>query len=375
MAYLDNASTTKPFVEVCDEVYKTLKENYGNPSSLHKLGRNSANEILNSAKVLASEINAKPAEIVFTSGATESINTAIWGTLGKLSKRGKHIITTQIEHSATLNIMHELKLRGYEIEYVIPDENGRISVKEFASRVREDTILASVIMVNNEIGSKIDIKGLCEAFKAKSKCGFFHVDAVQALCKISIDVKELNVDLMSFSAHKIHGPKGVGALYVKEKSNIKPLIYGGGQQSDLRSGTENLAGIVGFKKAIEINQKTYNKQHMIMLCEYLEMLLERYFADDGYVFNGESDTKAIINFAINGVKSEVALRVLESHEVYVSSGSACNKTKLSHVLIAMGIKPEIVDSSIRVSFCMDNTKEDIDMLIRGLTDCVSMFKK
>lgn len=372
MAYLDNASTTKPYDEVCDTIYNTMKENYGNPSSLHKIGRN-ALDILNDCKKQFKQSIGSD-EIIFTSGGTESINTALFSTCKKLGKRGKHIISTSIEHTATINVLKELESRGFEVTFVPPTKEGNIDVDLFASLVREDTILASVMMVNNEIGSLLPIKELNRVFKEKSKCGLFHVDAVQAFCKVPINVLDLDIDLMSVSAHKINGPKGVGALYVKKGTNLPPFVYGGGQQKDFRSGTENTASIAGFSKAIEINHKKYDHNYIKMLADYLDESLVKHFADDNFCYNGVSDIPYIKNFSIPGIKSEVALRVLENHGTYVSSGSACSKGKISYVLLNMEIDKKIADGSIRVSFSMENTKDDIDLLVRGLTECVNMFK-
>lgn len=374
MIYLDNASTTKPFLEVCDIVYENMKVGFGNPSSVHKIGRNSLDLILESKKIIAKKISASPSEIIFTSGATESINTAIFGTLGKLAKRGNHIITTEIEHSATLSSMHELKLRGFEIDYIKPDINGHINVMEFEKLVREDTILASIIMVSNEIGSLQNIKKLNEVFKKKTKFGFFHTDAVQGFCKIDINVSDLGIDLMSVSGHKVHGPKGIGALYIRENTNIKPLIFGGSQQSDYRAGTENVSGILGFAKAVEIYDEKCDKTHISSLNAYLKETLVGNFSKYGVQFNGSDDVKNIVNFSIPKIKSEVALRVLESHEIYVSASSACNKGKLSHIVKALGLPNHIVDSALRVSFYTENTTNDIDKLIDALKICVQMFE-
>lgn len=372
MGYLDNASTTKPHNEVlvamCDE------QTFGNPSSVHKFGQNSSMVIKNAREILSKKINCQPEEIIFTSGGTESINTAIFGAVTKLKKRGNHIISSQIEHTATLNTLKELENRGFEVEYLKPTKDGKIDPKSFANAVREDTILASFMMINNEIGSENDIAKLCKIFKEKTKFGLFHTDAVQALCKTKIDVKNLGVDFLSVSGHKIHGPKGVGALYIKKGTNIPPTIFGGNQQYGIRSGTENTHGINGFSKAIEINNIHDDLSHIESLNQYLKVSLERHFSDDIFYYNGKSDTPYIVNFSIKGIKSEVALRVLEQHEIYVSSGSACTKGKLSYVLLAMEIDRKIADGSIRISFSFNNTKEDIDMLIRGLTVCVEMFK-
>ena len=373
MAYLDNASTTKTYDEVASEMMKVLTEDFGNPSSLHKMGRDSKKIVDDSKKILAKTINANPDEIIFTSGGTESINTALMSVCKKLDKRGKHIVASEIEHSATINVLKELRDRGFEVDFIKPTKDGNIDVETFKSAIREDTILASFMLVNNEIGSVLPIKELNKALKEKSKFGVFHVDAVQALCKIPIDTRDLGIDLMSFSGHKIGASKGMGALFMKKGTNIPPYIYGGGQQGGFRSGTENTPAIKGFAKALEINKEKYDEEYIQGLADYLDEMLVSHFEDDNFCYNGVSNVPYIKNFSIPKVKSEVALRVLESHGVYVSSGSACSKGKISYVLLNMEINPKIADSSIRVSFSMDNTKDDIDLLIRSLTECVEMF--
>lgn len=374
MAYLDNASTTKTYEQVAEQMLSVMTTDFGNPSSLHKMGRDAKKIVDDGKKTLAKTINASENEIIFTSGGTESINTAIMSAVKKLGKRGKHIVASEIEHTATINVLKELRDRGFEVDFIKPTAEGTIDVETFKSAIRPDTILASFMLVNNEIGSVLPIKELSKAFKEISKFGLFHVDAVQALCKVVIDVRDLGIDLMSFSGHKIGGPKGVGGLFVKKGINIPPYIYGGGQQGGFRSGTENTVGIKGFTTALEINKKNYNQGYIESLADYLDKRLVQYFSDDHFCYNGVANIPYIRNFSIPNIKSEVALRVLESHEVYVSSGSACSKGKISYVLLNTGVDPKIADGSIRVSFSMENTKEDIDQLIRALVLCVDMFK-
>lgn len=375
MGYLDSTATTKTYKEVADTIYDVLTHNYGNPSSLHEIGRKSKLIIDNACKNLAKKINCKPDEIIFTSGGTESINTACFSACKKLGKRGKHIVASEIEHSATINVLKELRDRGFEVDFIKPTKDGNIDVEVFKSAIREDTIFASVMLVNNEIGSILPIKELNRVFKEKTKHGIFHVDAVQGFCKMPIDVCDLGIDLMSVSGHKIGASKGVGALYVKKGLNLPPYIYGGGQQREFRSGTENVAGIAGFSKAIDINKEHYDAKYIQSLADYLDEKLYENFSKYNVCYNGKADIPNIRNFSIPKVKSEVALRVLETHNTYVSSGSACSKGKISYVLLNMGIEKEVADSSIRVSFSMENTKEDIDLLIQGLRDCVNMFCK
>ncbi len=374
MVYLDNASTTKPYKEVADVIYEINTEKFGNASSLHILGRTGKKIIDDARKVLATEINAKPSEVIFTSGGTESINTALFSVINKLGKRGKHIISTEIEHTATKNLLKELANRGFEVEFVKPTKEGSIDVETFKNAVREDTILASFMLVNNEIGSIFPVNELVKAFKEKSKIGLIHIDAIQALGKMPVDAKIIDCDLMSFSAHKLGGPKGTGALYVKEGTNLNPVIFGGGQEFGLRSGTENIAGIAGFAKALEIYKNEYDPLHIEKLYNHLDKLLVQYFADDEFRYNGKSDIKSIVNFSIPTIKSEVALRVLESHEVYVSAGSACSKGKVSYVLSALGVERKYAEGALRVSFSMENKTTDIDQLVRALVYVVDMMK-
>lgn len=375
MIYLDNASTTKTYDLVAKDMLDVLINNFGNPSSLHKVGRDAKKIVDEGKKILAKTINCLDNEIYFTSGGTESINTAIMSVCKKYQKRGKHIIAFANEHSASINILKELIDRGFEVDFIKPNKNGNIDIDEFKKYIRNDTILASFMLVNNEIGSKLPIKEMNSIFKSISKFGVFHVDAVQALCKIDINIKDLDIDLMSFSGHKIGACKGIGALYIKKNLNLPPYIYGGGQQDGMRSGTENTVGIKAFTKAIEINKLEYNKDYIKELANYLDMQLKENFNYVNFCYNGVSDIDYIQNFSIPNIQSEVALRILESYDIYVSAGSACSKGKISYVLLNMDIPKDIANSALRISFNMDNTKDDIDKLINALKICVETFKK
>ncbi|MDO4488242.1 MAG: cysteine desulfurase family protein [Eubacteriales bacterium] len=372
--YFDNAATTRVRDEVAALCMKVMTEEYGNPSSKHLRGMEAEKLIKEASEKIARTMKVKPSEIVFTSGGTESNNLALIGTALSRKRRGKHIISCQIEHAAIYKPMEFLEENGYEIEFIPVDEKGHVDLKVLESKVREDTILVSVMAVNNEIGSIEPIKEIAEIVKRKNPACYVHTDAINAYGKIMIRPKQWKVDMVSMSSHKIHGPKGCGFLYIDEKCRITPLILGGGQQKDMRSGTENVPGIASMGLACELYYKEFEKIHEGML-KVRERLTERLSALEGVTINsgnaeGENaDFSAhVLSVSFEGIRAEVLLHALEEKGISVSSGSACssNHPGISGTLKAIGVRKELLDSTIRFSFGIYNTEEEADYC----ADCI-----
>ncbi len=375
--YLDNSATTKPYLEVNAAYLDMTEICYGNPSSLHKLGMRAEKEVKNARATLASILGVREKELFFTSGGTESNNLAILGYARANKRRGMHIITTAVEHPAVAEPIAQLKEEGFDVTVLGVDEHGRIRPEEFDAALREDTILAAVMYVNNEIGAIMPMEKLKPMIKKKSPhCALF-VDAVQAFGKIQIKPEKLGIDMMSVSGHKIHGPKGIGLLYVKEKTLIKPILYGGHQQSNLRSGTENTPAIVGLATAAQLAFKDPKKQLKIRAMR--DMLKAGILTQiDNVVINSDDDClENILNVSFIGVRSEVLLHALESKDIYVSSGSACasNAPKPSATLTAMGKNAKEIDSALRFSFSEFNTAMEIQEVIKVLVNEVAELRK
>ena len=372
MHYLDIVATTRVSDACAKLAYTVMTEQYGNPSSLHALGI-AAERILTSARQrTASAIGAPPASVYFTSGGTESDNTAILGAARRMAKRGKHILTTCTEHPAVRNPMHQLEQEGFSVTYLPVNRNGQLEPEVFAQALQKDTIFASVMLVNNETGAINPIAQLKQILKNNNSMALLHTDAVQGLGKLPISVRSLGVDLLSVSGHKIHAPKGVGALYVRPGLTIPPLLYGGGQENGMRSGTEGLPAIAAFGLACQqvAASLPQHMQHAATCKAYLYKALQRELPQVRCNFPDDSQHVAnISSICLPGCKSEVMLRILEGFEVYVSSGSACAKGKRSTVLTACGLHPEEVDSTLRVSLDEETTMEDLDALITGLKEC------
>ena len=374
MIYMDNAATTKIKKEVLDEMMPYLTENYGNPSSLYKIGYESKNAILNAKSIIAKTINSNIKDIYFTSGGSESDNWAIRGVLELCKNKGKHIITSKIEHHAILNTCKYLEKHGYEVTYLDVDENGIIRLNELKKAIRPDTILISIMFANNEIGTIQPIKEIGKL--AKKHKIIFHTDAVQSYGHIDIDVRKLNINLMSVSGHKIHASKGVGFLY----SNIplEPLIFGGKQQDCKRAGTENVASIVGLGKACEIVcTDIENRENKIKnLRNYMWDKLKDIFKNN-IILNGSYDKRLAnnINVCFNSKLTGETLQILLGDEdIYVSTGSACMSGDLepSHVLKAIKVSDDIINNSLRFTLSEDNTTEEIDIVIDTLKKCVQL---
>ena len=376
--YLDNSATTRCFDEVIKAVEEEMKTYYGNPSSMHKKGFEAEKKIREVTKIIASTLKCEESEIVYTSGGTEADNMALIGIARAYKRQGKHIITSSIEHAAILQTAEYLKEEGFEITYLPTDEKGIVNLEELKNSVREDTILVSIMGVNNEIGTVQPIEEISKIVKEKNPSTLFHVDAVQAYGKIKLIPKKMGIDLMSVSGHKIHGPKGVGFLYVSYKTKIKPIIFGGGQQKALRSGTENVCGIMGLGAAIEKIFATFDEDTKRMR-ELREYMMEGLLKMDGVRINGAKDEEAaphIVSASISGVRAEVLLHSLEDKGIFISSGSACasNKPAVSETLKAISLPKELLDSTVRFSFSVFTTKEEIDYTLECLKEITEKLR-
>ncbi|MDO5707730.1 MAG: cysteine desulfurase NifS [Andreesenia angusta] len=374
---MDNAATTKVKEEVLNEMLPYFTEKYGNPSSIYRLGRESRNAVEEARKKIAKGLNADPKEIFFTSGGSEADNWAIKMAAEKLESKGKHIITTEIEHHAVLHTCQYLEKKGYEVTYLPVDEYGMINLEDLKSALRDDTILVTIMFANNEIGTIQPIKEIGEIVKNSN--ALFHTDAVQAIGAVDIDVRDMNIDMLSASAHKIHGPKGIGFLYAKKGIRPIPLIHGGAQERSKRAGTENVPYIVGYGKAFEIatnNIKAHNEK-LIELRNYLMEELEKNIED--IKLNGHRTERlpGNVNYSFLYIEGESLLLSLDLAGVAASSGSACTSGSLdpSHVLLAIGLPHEIAHGSLRLSLSEFNTKEEIDYVVKNLKDIVARLRE
>ena len=374
MHYLDHSATTFVLPEAAEAACRVMTQQFGNPSSVHKMGIEASGILEDARRSVASLMGADPSEITFTSCGTEAINTAIFGAAHRRG-RGKHVVTTAIEHSATLNACRRLEQEGYEVTYLEPDEGGHISVANLRAALRPDTVLLTCMLVNNEVGTILPVKEFGKLLRKKCPNALFHIDAVQGLARIPIKPRLWNADLLSVSGHKIGAPKGIGALYIRKGVHIAPLLYGGGQERGLRPGTEPLPNIAAFGTACRLRASCIeqNAARVSELADYLETQLAQRFP--WAVQNGSPDLPYVRNYSFPGCKSEVLLRVLEMHEVYVSSGSACNKGRASHVLAAMKLPHERIDSALRISFSPSNTEADIDALLDAVAEGAQRLKR
>lgn len=373
MIYLDNSATTKPSAVCVETMTQLLTTGWGNPSSVHTLGIDAERRLKEARRQVAQALGAEPERVFFTSGGTEADNWAIFGTAQRLGKRGHHIVTTAVEHHAVLHPMQQLEAQGFEVTYLQPDETGFVSVEQLRTALRPDTILVSVMMVNNETGAVMPIPEMLRATRRLSPLALFHTDAVQGFFKVPFKAKTLGADLISVSGHKIHASKGVGALYICPSLPLPPLILGGGQEGNYRSGTENLPGICGFGAACAEQLPRLNAQ--IAHMQQLRDLCRETLADvPGLVLIGKQNAPHIVNLSIPGLRSQGIINCLQDHGIYVSAGSACSKGHRSHVLEAMHLPPAVIDGSIRVSFCPENTEADIAALHAALLDAVRVLK-
>ena len=368
MIYLDNSATTKPCIQAVEAMTKAMTENWGNPSALYEFGIDTARELRNARSKVAAAMGAEPERVFFTSGGTEADNWAVFGTVKRMGKRGKHLITTAMEHHAVLNCFKELENQGFEVTYLKPDSMGRISSEDLKNALRKDTILVSIMMVNNEVGSVMPISQLAKLTHKLCPDAIFHTDAVQGFLKVPFQAKTLGADLISVSSHKIHGPKGVGALYVSPRlKSFPPLLLGGGQESGYRSGTEGTPSIFGFAAAAEAMNKTL-REDISRDTDLIASLAERLSCLPGVVINGAHEAPHILSISIPGVPTQNSINILQDAQICVSAGSACAKGHRSHVLTAMGIRPDIIDCTFRVSLCRDTTREELDKLVQTIKE-------
>ncbi len=365
--YLDNSATTPLCEEAKKRITEYMQTDFGNPSSLHLLGINAQIKLDTCRSTVAEKLGCDKKEIYFTSCGSESNNTAIFGAAEAKKRDGKHIVTTAIEHPSVLECMKRLEADGYEVTYLLPDSDGAVPIDSIAKAVRPDTILVSIMAVNNETGAVMPIQSVKRAIKSGGSNALLHIDAVQAFGKIEISAEKLGADLISISAHKIHGPKGIGALYIRRGVRILPLIVGGGQERGLRSGTESTLLCEGFAAAVAALPPVKTAaERMLALNRMLRNVLGGL---DGIRINSpETALPYILNLSCDGIRSETMLHHLEQSGVYVSSGSACAKGEKSHVLKAQGLDSRVIDSAIRVSMSRFTNESDIAALVDGITD-------
>ena len=372
--YLDNSATTRVLPEAAGDALRLMTESYGNPSSLHTLGFQAKKELDRAREIIARRLGALPEEIVFTGGGTEANNLAILGAARARKRIGQHIVTTQIEHDSVLNAMKQLETEGFRVTYLAPGAGGSIDPETLEGIIGPDTILVSMMLCNNETGAILPVQAAARAIKRKRAPTLLHTDCVQAFCKLYFTVKGLGVDLCTVSGHKVHGPKGVGALYVKKGARVLPIVYGGGQERGLRSGTESLPLIGAFAKAVELAPRA--SETLEKAGALRELLLKELAGLPGVEVNSPPDGLAyIVNLSVPDVRAETMLHFLAQRGVYVSAGSACGKAKPSHVLEAMGLSRERVASAIRVSFSRFSAEEDVYALIEGLRAGLSSLEK
>ncbi|MGF7186566.1 cysteine desulfurase [Desulfitispora alkaliphila] len=380
--YFDNSATSPVDPEVVKVITKCYQEDFGNPSSLHKMGLKAERLVEQSRKLVARQINCNPQEIVFTSGGTESNNIAIKGAAFAKAKRGKHIITTKVEHSSVLAPIEQLVEQGYSVTYVSVDQNGLVNLDELKNAIRPDTTLISVMFVNNELGTIQPIAEIGEIVANSENKPLLHVDAVQAMGKMRINLGELPVDLLSFSGHKFHGPKGIGGLYVRKGLKIQSQIVGGGQEGDYRAGTENVPGIVGMAKALEISAGNLDKAEEVgKLRQRMIDIIDGELTDITINSNSQNSIPFILNISFPGVKGEVLLHYLEGEGIYVSTGSACSSRSrsVSHVLSAIGLNDEEMEGAIRFSFSHYNTLEQAEkaarVVVKGVNELRMLMRR
>ena len=363
MIYLDNSATTKPCPQAVEAMTLALTENWANPSALYHFGIDCARDLRNARHQLAAALGAEPDRVFFTSGGTEADNWAIHGTVKRFGKRGKHIITTAIEHHAILNYMKDLESQGFEVTYLQPDALGNIALSDLRDALRPDTILVSIMMVNNEVGSVMPIEKMAKLTHKLCPDAVFHTDAVQGFLKVPFSAKTLGADLISISSHKIHGPKGAGALYISPRFKSFPaLLLGGGQENGYRSGTEATPAIFGFAAAAAAGAATFREdtdREKALIAGLVEKLSQL----EGVQINGAHEAPHVLNLAIPGVPTQNSINILQDAGICVSAGSACAKGHRSHTLEAMHVRPEVMDGSFRISICRNTTQEALDKLV------------
>ena len=364
MIYLDNSATTKPCKEAVEAMISALTDGWANPSALYSFGIDAAHELRSARAAVAKAIGAESADrIFFTAGGTEADNWAIFSTVKRLGKRGKHIVTTAIEHHAVLNCMKELENQGFEVTYLQPDALGNISLDTLKAALRKDTILVSIMMVNNEVGAVMPIEKMAKLTHKLCPDAFFHTDAVQGFLKVPFAAKTLGADLITISSHKVHGPKGAGALYISPRLKSFPaLLLGGGQEGGYRSGTEAMPAILGFAAAVTAGVATF-REDIVREKALLDGLVEKLSHLTGVTINGAHDAPHILSLSIPGIPTQNSINILQDAGICVSAGSACAKGHRSHTLTAMNLSPARMDGSFRVSLCKDTTEEELDKLV------------
>lgn len=378
-AYLDNAATTRVLDSVREKMVKVMEEDYGNPSSQHRKGMGAERQVKEAREVIAKTLRVQEKEIIFTSGGTESNNMALIGAALANHRAGNHIISTRIEHASVYQPLSFLENQGFRVTYLDVDREGHIFLEQLSEAIGPDTILVSVMYVNNEIGAVEPVGEIGRLIKEKNPAAVFHVDGIQAYGKYEIRPKKQQIDLLSVSGHKIHGPKGTGFLYKNEKVKVKPIIYGGGQQKGMRSGTENVPGIAGLGQAAREMEEGFSER-VGRLRELKDYLIDRMCGLEGVAVNsdkGEESAPHIVSASFQGVRGEVLLHALEDRGIYVSSGSACssNHPAISGTLKAVGIKKEFLDSTLRFSLGMFNTREQLDYAVRTLGELLPVLRR
>ena len=378
--YLDNAATTRAAKEVVDMVSKVMLEDYGNPSSKHIKGVTAENYIKETASIIAKSLKCQEKEIVFTSGGTESNNMAIIGAAMANKRKGTHVIVSGIEHSSVKEPFLYLEDNGFRVTFLPVDSDGVISLDALKEDLDDETILVSVMMVNNEIGTIEPIGEIGDIVKKYNQDIIFHVDAIQAYGKLRIIPKRLGIDLLTVSGHKIHGPKGTGFIYIREKTKLKPIILGGGQQKGMRSGTENVPGIAGLGKAVELIYNSAFEEKTEAMYELRRWFISCLKEIEGVKINGREDEQAaphVVSVSFDGIRAEVLLHALEDKGIYVSSGSACssNRPGLSSTLVAIGLAKDLLDSTLRFSFSYETTKEELEYTVGVLKELLPVLRK
>lgn len=373
--YFDNSATTKPYEEVIEAAADTMRNFYANPSSAYSLGIKAEKKLEESREIIAKTLNCSREEIIFTSGGSEANNFLIRGFV----RENSHIITTKIEHPSVINLCKDLESSGAKVTYLNVDERGKIDLEELEKAINKDTVVVSIMQVNNEIGTVQEMEGIGKLIKEKSSRIKFHVDAVQSYGKYKIDVQKCKIDLLSASGHKIHGPRGIGFAYIRKGLMPKPLIFGGGQERSFRSGTENVAAAAGFARASKIIHSR-REENFKRAQELKSYFLERLSSFEKIKINspiGREFSPYILSVSFMGVRAEVLLHLLEEADIFVSTGSACSSkdTKDSHVLKAIGLKEEEIKGTIRFSFCEYNTKEEVDYVIDVLKRSIKFLRR
>ena len=373
VAYLDNSATTFLCENAKKQMLHSIENCWGNPSSLHQIGIDAEKLLNESRKTLAKALRCDADEVIFTSGGTEGNNLAIFGAAYASKRKGNRVITTKIEHPSVLNAFRRLEQEGFEVIYIGTDKLGHLDMKELEDAVNENTVLVSVMAVNNEVGTVQPVEEIAKTVRRKNAPALIHVDAVQAFGKLPLNPKKMGIDLMTVSSHKIHGPKGVGALFVKKGTKLRAVAVGGGQERDIRPGTEPMPAIAGFIGAVS---ELKTEKSLERLNTLRNSFVEKLGQIDGVTVNSPADALPyIVNLSLKGLRSETVLNLLSDMEIYVSSGSACAKGHKSHVLTAMGLKDDDIDSSLRVSMSRFTTEEELDYFIEGINRAFKVIMK